>query len=371
MPRRRSSATALAALAAVALLGCRERPEPADEETGEAALQAPAPGKPVRIIYPAAPGSFVDLVANMTPTVVHLASTTKVSGGPASMLPDGQADYALGSGILLDTEGYVLTNDHVIASAPEIRVRLWDQVELAGTVVGRDTKLDIALVKIEGSPRYQPARLGDSDQLQVGEWVAALGNPFGEEVTVTAGVVTATGRTAQDEIAGRAFSFRSLLRTDAAIDAANSGGPLVNVNGEVVGLATALISGSGGQGAARGHAIPISRIKHLLPMLKREGTITRAWLGVFIHPVTEEVARERKLEVIAGALVSDVVPGSPAARADIRPGDIILRFDNRDVNDRTLPWISATSGVGRRIPVTLWRSGGQKQLEIVSERMPE
>jgi len=311
------------------------------------------------------PGMFS--VAGMTPTVVHLSSTTKVTGGPASMFPDGQADYALGSGILLDTEGYVLTNDHVIANAPEIRVRLWDQVELAGTVVGRDTKLDIALVKIEGSPRYKPARLGDSDQLQVGEWVAALGNPFGEEVTVTAGVVTATGRTAQDEIAGRAFSFRSLLRTDADVNAANSGGPLVNVNGEVVGVATAIT----GQGAARGHAIPISRIKHLLPMFKREGSITRAWLGVFIHPVTEEVARERKLEVIAGALVSDVVPGSPAAKADIRPGDIILRFDGREVNDRSLPWISATSGVGRRIPVTLWRAGGEKQLEVVSERMPE
>jgi serine protease Do len=363
---RRSSHLALAA--ALALAGCRERSEQRDAGSAEPPPpRAAADGKPVRIIYPAAPGSFVDLVANLTPSVVHIASTTKVSGGPASLFPDGQADYALGSGILLDTEGYVLTNDHVIANAPELRVRLWDQIELAATVVGRDSKLDIALLKIDGSGRYKPARLGDSDQLQVGEWIAALGNPFGDEVTVTAGVVSATGRTAQDEIAGRPFSFRSLLRTDADVNAGNSGGPLVNVNGEVVGIATAIA----GQGGSRGFAIPISRIKHLLPMLRREGTITRAWLGVFIHPVTEEVARERRLETVTGALVSDVVPGSPAAKAGVRPGDVILRFDNRDIDHRSLPWISATSGVGRRIPVTLWRDGGQKQIEVVSERMPE
>jgi len=368
MPRRSTASLSAVLLAAVAVAGgCRERTEVRDAGPAAPAAKPTGDGKPVRIIYPAAPGSFVDLVANVSPSVVHIRSTTKVSGGPASMYPDSPPDYALGSGTLLDTEGYVLTNDHVIANAPELRVVLWDHVELAATVVGRDTKLDIALLKIEGSPRLKPARIGDSDQLQVGEWVAVLGNPFGDEVTVSAGVVSATGRTAQDEIAGKPFNYRSLLRSDADVNPGNSGGPLVNVNGEVVGVATAL----NGQSGARGHAIPISRIKHLLPMLKREGTITRAWLGIFIHPVTEEVARERKLEVVAGALVSDVVPGSPAARAGIRPGDIVLRFDGREVDHRSLPWVAATSGVGRRIPVTLWRDGGQINLEVISERMPE
>lgn len=356
--------------AIVALGGCRERVISKDAAPpGEpAALPvARTETKPVRIIYPAAPGSFVDLAEDLRASVVHIASSTRVSNGPASMFPEAQDDYALGTGVLIDDAGHILTNDHVIKNAPELRVVLFDGVETVATVLGRDSKLDLALLKIDASPRLKVARLGDSDQLQTGEWVVALGNPFGDELTLSAGVVSATGRAAQSRLAGPSpYDFRAYIRTDARIDAGNSGGPLVNTAGELVGLNTAVR----GRDAGIGFALPINRIKPLLTMLERDGSVTRAFLGVLIHPVTPELAQQRQLKEVTGALVSEVIAGAPAALAGIKAGDVILSYDGKTVDHRNFPWISASSGVGRPINVVVWRSGGERTLRVVPTEMP-
>lgn len=370
MLRRPRHSALLCVCALAAVLGCRDKPAlqydaaPAMEPTMPTRA---SPSKPVRIIYPAAPGSFVDLAADLRSSVVHIRSTTKVSGGPAGMFPGGGDDYALGSGFLLDTQGHILTNQHVIANAHELRVVLHDNVERVAVVLGSDTKLDIALLKIDANPRMKPARLGDSDQLQVGEWIVALGNPFGDELTVSAGIISAVGRTSQDGIAGPSpYNFRSFLRTDAAIDPGNSGGPLVNTAGEVVGIATAATD----RKARAGFAVPINRIKPLIPMLK-DGEVTRAWLGIFIHPVTQELAQQAKLEEVTGAYVSEVIPGGPAARAGIKARDIILEYNKRSVDHKTFPHLAAMTGINQRVPVTVWRNGKKLTLELISEAMPK
>jgi S1-C subfamily serine protease len=308
----------------------------------------------------------VDLAEDLRASIVHIASSTRVSHGPASMFPEAEDDYALGTGVLIDDEGYILTNDHVIKNAPELRVVLFDGVETTATVLGRDPKLDLALLKIDASPRLKVARLGDSDQLQTGEWVVALGNPFGDELTLSAGVISATGRGSQSRLAASPYDFRAYIRTDARIDAGNSGGPLVNTAGEVVGLSTAVR----GRDAGIGFALPINRIKPLLPMLQRDGVVTRAFLGVMIHPVTPDLARQREMKEVTGALVSEVIPGAPAAIAGIKAGDVILSYDGKQIDHRNFPWVSASSGIGRPINVVVWRSGGERTLRVVPTQMP-
>lgn len=381
-PRR----AALAWLAAVLCLapGCRTRtegdtsagPESAEEPNAAEAEPAASAGRAgeaggdesVRIVYPNAPGSFVDLVDEVGPSVVHIRSATPVKGGPAdALLGAGQPSHALGSGFVVDNAGHVLTNDHVVASAGELRV-VAGGTELPARVIGRDAKLDVALLEVDARPgELRPARLGSSKDLRTGEWVVALGNPFGDEVAAAAGIVSALGAGAGDAIAGQRVALASFLRVDAAIDAGLSGGPLVDTAGEVVGMATAVER----RGAAGGFAVPIDRATQILPMLRDEGRVTRAWLGVFVHPVTADTAARLGLEAPTGALVSDVVAGSPAARARIEPGDVILRFDGEEVDSRSLPWRAATAGIGRRIDVEVWRNGARRELTLVSEKMPE
>lgn len=350
--------------------GCREGG--GADDAGVTTEPAPEPRRPsgddpVRIVYPAAPGSFVDLVDELGESVVNLRTTRKVSGGPSSVYPTAEDDFTLGSGVLIDSAGLVLTNDHVIASAGELRVVLHDGTEVGARVLGRDPRLDVALLEIDAAPRYRAAPLGSSDQLNVGEWVLALGNPFAGEVTASACIVSALGRASAAGLSGTGPGYRTFLHTDCAIDASNSGGPLVNTAGEVVG-----INSAGEKRAGRtGFAVPIDRVKDILPMLKDEGRVVRAWLGVFIHPVTDEIARQHNLETITGALVSDVVPGSPAARAGVKPGDVILKYDDKDVDHRNLPWLSQTSGIGRRLPVVVWRNKGTRTLTLHTEAMPE
>jgi len=322
----------------------------------------------VRIIYPAAPGSFVDLAADLKDSVVHIRSTTKVTGGPDAIFPNEEEGYALGSGVIYDINGHILTNEHILADARELRVVLANNEEMAATIIGRDPKHDLAVLKIDGSSRLHPAPLGDSDRLQVGEWVVALGNPFGDEMTVSAGIISSLGRTSLDRIIGAPrVNYRSFLRTDAVIDAGNSGGPLVNTAGEVVGLNSA----TDPRRASAGFAVPINRVKRLVPVLEAEGGPTRAWLGIFIHPVTTEVARERGLPSVTGALVSQVIPGGPAAKAGIKPGDVILEFDGHDVDEKNFPWISSTTGIGNTVEVVVWRNGGKRRLQLVTERKPK
>lgn len=356
-------------------LGCRPREPKQSAASGD--TSAPAESKtgadtktgPVRIVYPAAPGSFVNLTKELAPSVVHLRSTTKVNSGPGSLMPGVTDSYALGTAFVLDRKGHLVTSEHLIVSAaPEIRAVLHGGEEVAVKVVGRDSKLDLALLKIDVPPaQLKPVRLGDSDLLQVGEWVLALGNPHGTEVTASAGLISALGTSDYDSIAGSKVNYQSFLRTDANIDVGNSGGPLVDTSGAVVGINSAVAS----QGGDMRLVIPINRAHQVFPMLQRDGVVTRAWLGVFVHPVTAEVARDRKLEQAGGALVSDVVPSSPAARAGILAGDIILEFDGKAVDNRSLPWLASTTAIGRPILVLVWRSGQARELNLVSEKMPE
>ncbi len=356
--------------------GCRPRTDdksatdpkaPEQGSSDSAKEKAPLSG-PVRIVYPAAPGSFVNLTKELAPSVVHLRSTSKVSGGPGSLMPGVTESYALGTAFILNLEGHLVTSEHLVATAPEIRAVLANGKEVKAKVVGRDPKLDLALLKIDVPPaELRPMRLGDSDLLQVGEWVLALGNPNGTEVTASAGLISALGTSDFDSIAGSKTNYHTFLRTDAKIDVGNSGGPLVDTTGAVIGINSAVAS----QGGDMRLVIPINRAHQVFPMLKRDGVVTRSWLGVFVHPVTAEVARDRKLETPAGALVSDVIPSSPAARAGVLAGDIILEFDGKKIDHRTLPWLASTSAIGSPILVVVWRSGQSRELNLVSEKMPE
>ncbi len=368
--------TAIVSLLVVPLLACRSRHENALSEDAmvvpalamDAALPDPKPKPgPVRIVYPAAPGSFVKLCNELAPSVVHLRSTTKVKGGPADLFPDAKDSHALGTAIVWDRKGYLLTSEHIIASAPEIEVVLGGQ-RYPVTVVGRDSKLDLALLKT-GAPvsLLKPVRRGDSDNVSVGEWVLALGNPLGDEVTASAGILSSLGSTENESISRKTISYQSFLRTDAKINVGNSGGPLIDTSGAVIGINTAIATHSG----TIALAIPINRAAAVFAMLEKNGEVTRTWLGVFIHPVTMSVAKERRLEVATGALVSELVPGSPATLAGILPGDVILEFDGQKVDHRSLPLIASTSEVGKRIEVLVWRNGAPRTLILRSESMPK
>lgn len=350
---------------------CRERAAPDASDAPSAAtapLPSSAPGAPIRIVYPAAPGSFVDLTAELAPSILHLRSTSKVIGGPATLMPEGGDSYALGTAFVLDREGHLVTSEHLISTAPELRVVMANGLEVSAQVVGRDSMLDLALLKIDvPAAQLKPMRLGDSEGGHVGEWVLALGNPQGTEVTASAGILSSLGTSNHDSIARSRTNYQSFLQTDAVINVGNSGGPLVDTSGAVIGICTAVETSAGQIGLA----VPIDRAKQIFPMLKRDGQVSRAWLGVFVHPVTMEVARERKLESASGALVSDVVPGSPAAKAGVKAGDIILEFDGKNVDHRSLPWLASTAAIGQKTVLRIWRSGQSRELSLVGEKMPE
>lgn len=401
----RSTSRAIPRLLAAVLLplltaGCRlsepeEQPQPTPEPPAPTAPSgghdaAPAAGdtppavaresdvredqqSPVRVVYPGQ--SLGHLVADLRGAVVNIRTTAKVKGGPASMYPGAEDDVSLGSGFVLDDAGHVLTNDHILAQARALRVVLAagaGRVDVPARIVGRAPELDIALLAVDTDLPLEPAPLGDSSALHVGEWVVALGNPFGREITASAGIVSSIeGAESIPSLDSSPMRYRSLLVTDAAIHPGNSGGPLVDTSGRVVGVSTA----TDPRGVGLGFAMPIDRVQAILPMLKQEGRFRRSWLGVFIHPVEPPVAEDGAAQAGAssprGALVSEVVPGSPAAKAGIQAGDIVMRFDGHDVDHRNLPWLAATTGKGRRIPLVVWRDGSEQALALVSELMPE
>jgi S1-C subfamily serine protease len=332
---------------------------------------AAAPATTTRVLYPSAPGSFVELVANARHGVVAIRSGTPVKSGPAAVFPgtpETTADVALGTGFLIESHGvYVLTNDHIAAAATDLRVVLPDHREAPAKLVGRDVRLDLALLSID-VPRLTGLPLGNSDDLQVGEWLVVLGNPFGDEVTASAGVVSATGRdVAGSLVPGRAMGFRTFLETDAHVHRGNSGGPVIDTAGQVVGVAVA----TGDRLGEVSFAIPINRVKEVVDALRDFGQVARSWLGVLVQPVGADQAQAAGLPKPSGALVTEVKPGSPAARAALRAGDIILSWGDREVDHRTLPWIVAQTPPGRATSVTVWRSRAQIQLPVVPEKMPE
>lgn len=378
MSRPRSSAsTHLAPLLLCALLcadaGCRRREK-------EKPPAEPTKAPPVKILYPTAPGSFVKLAARLGDTVVHLHTDVPVRGGPADWFPAAgtpqspllgglieRMQHSLGSGFVIDTAGYILTNAHVVAKADKIRVRLRGGADVAGKLVGQDKRTDVALLKIEVpmDVRLKPARLGSSKQLQPGEWVVAMGDPFGMGTTVSAGVVSTKER--HGGPLGQQ-GYWAYIQTDAAITPGNSGGPLVNVIGEVVGIATAVDPDTHGLG----FAVPIDLVQKILPMLRRDGRVVRAWVGIYMARVSEEKAKDVGLKQAEGALVTSVVARGPAERAGLRTDDIILSFDGKKVLDADeLPWIASMSGVNRMVPVKVWRNGKALSFTLKTEPMPE
>ncbi|MGH7926702.1 MAG: DegQ family serine endoprotease [Candidatus Binatia bacterium] len=274
--------------------------------------------------------------------------------------PGGSAPRrGLGSGVIIDQKGLILTNNHVVENAEKITVKLSDEREFDAKVVGRDPKTDIAVIQInDGKGSFSVAPLGDSSRLQVGEWVVAMGSPFGLDNTLTAGVVSAKGR----QIG--AGPYDNFIQTDASINPGNSGGPLVNLRGEVVGINTAIFSRSGGN-LGIGFAIPIDLAKEILPELIKTGKVTRGWLGVTIQRVTPEIAESLGLEKSRGALVGNVAEGSPADQAGIKVGDVIIEYNGKPVEDSShLPILVARTGVGKSVEATVIRDKKEVPLTI-------
>jgi serine protease Do len=382
---RRPAATAVAVIAVVAiagagLAGCREREAPTDDHasvTGTPpALTGPAA---TRIMYPGAPGSFVDLVAGARHGVVAIRSAAPVKSGPAAIFPgtpEATSDVALGTGFLIEAHGeshgtYVLTNDHIAAAASELQVVLPDRTAVPAKLAGRDVRLDLALLSIElgrDAPHLVPLALGNSNDLQVGEWLVVLGDAFGDEVTASVGVVSATGREAAGSlVAARAIGFRTFLQTDARIHRGNSGGPVLDTAGQVVGIAVATSDRPG----EVSFAVPINRVKEEIDSLRELGQVSHSWLGVLVQPVDATLAQTAGLAKPAGAIVTEVKTGSPAARAGLRAGDIVLAWGDREVDHRSLPFVVAQAPTGRPINVTVWRSRAKVVLPVVPEKLPE
>nr|WP_223913329.1 DegQ family serine endoprotease [Geobacter sp. AOG1] len=329
---------------------------------------------------------FVELARKLKPTVVNI-STAKVitpqkrlkRPSPSPFGTDPFEDFferffeempqrprkerSLGSGFIISNEGYILTNNHVVAGSSEIKVKLADGREFGGEIKGLDEKLDLALIKIDAKEPLPAAVLGDSDGIQIGEWVMAIGNPFGLAETVTAGIVSAKGR-----VIGSG-PYDDFIQTDASINPGNSGGPLFNARGEVIGINTAIVAG--GQGI--GFAIPVNMAKNIIPQLRDKGRVTRGWLGVSIQPITQELAQSFGLAATkGGALVADVVKESPADKAGLKAGDIILEFDGRDIHEMNeLPRLVATTPVGKKVPLKVLRDGKQEELTVAIDLLKD
>ncbi len=322
------------------------------------------------------PASFADLVEGLMPAVVNISSTQKARDPkdipglpefpPGSSFEDFYEEFmkrrgldgpvippsSLGSGFVIDAEeGYIVTNNHVIQNADEVRVTFHDDETIEAEVIGMDEKTDIAILKVDTDKKLTELKFGDSNDLRIGDWILAIGNPFGLGGTVTAGIVSAQRR---DINAG---PYDNFIQTDASINRGNSGGPMFNVNGEVIGINTAIFSPTGGS-VGIGFAIPSSITEPVITQLIKYGRTRRGWLGVRIQEVTEEIAESLGLDDPEGALVASVIENSPAEDAAIKPGDIILEFNGRDVPKiRDLPLIVAETEIGSTVEVVVWRDG--------------
>jgi len=328
------------------------------------------------------PDSFADLAERLLPTVVNVSTTQKVEEDDARrQFEEFFRDFferregeeprprrrpsSLGSGFVVDPDGYIVTNNHVIADADEITVRFHDDTTRSAEIVGRDDKTDLALLKVETEEPLPAAEWGDSKSVRIGDWVIAIGNPFGLGGTVTAGIVSARSR---DINAG---PYDDFLQTDASINRGNSGGPMFNTDGKVIGVNTAIFSPSGGS-IGIGFAIPSSIAKNVISQLREFGDVKRAWLGVRIQTVTPELAEGLRLDEPRGALVASVSEGGPAAQAGIKQGDVILKFDGREVEEmRRLPRMVAETRIGKAVDVVVWRKGERETIEVTLGKLDD
>lgn len=356
---------------------------PRADDARRACLSALAAVAALALLLPGAasaadrPDTFANLADELLPTVVNISTTQKMDeDNPRKKFEEffkeffeergeeGQRPHpqrrpsSLGSGFVVDPSGYIVTNSHVIADADEITVRFHDDTTKKAEIVGHDDKTDLALLKVETDKKLKAAEWGDSKQTRIGDWVLAIGNPFGLGGTVTAGIVSARSR---DINAG---PYDDFLQTDAAINRGNSGGPMFNTEGKVIGVNTAIFSPSGGS-IGIGFAIPSAIAKNVVSQLRATGDVQRAWLGVRIQNVTKELAEGLRLEEPRGALVASVSEGGPAETAGIRQGDVILRFDGEKVPEmRELPRMVAETRIGKKVDVVIWRKGQKRTLEI-------
>lgn len=337
----------------------------------------------------AAPDGFADLAEKLLPAVVNISTTQNIAAGvqaeegapeipPDLQLPPGSPfeeffhDFmekqknsghkhkamALGSGFIIDPSGYIVTNYHVVQDADEITVILQDDTNMPATVVGRDKKTDLALLKVISKKPLPSVNWGDSDKARVGDWILAIGDPYGLGGTVTAGIISARAR---DINSG---PYDEYLQTDAPINRGNSGGPMFNMEGDVVGVNTAIFSPSGGS-IGIGFAIPSSLAKNIIDQLRVSGKIRRGWLGVHIQMVTKDIADSLGLSAAKGALVSSVTPDGPGAKAGIQSGDVITMFDGKEVPEmRRLPLMVAETEVDKTVDVTVFRKGQNVNLKV-------
>jgi serine protease Do len=276
--------------------------------------------------------------------------------------PEGRGQ-GIGSGFIISTDGYVLTNAHVVADSDEVTVRLADSREFKGKIVGVDSRTDVALLKVNATG-LPTVKLGNSEQLKVGEWVAAIGSPFGFVNTITAGIVSAKGRSLPDE------SFVPFIQTDVAVNPGNSGGPLLNLKGEVVGINSAIYSRTGGYMGVS-FAIPIEVALDVTKQLQATGKVTRGRLGVQIQALTPELAKSFRLENTNGVLVASVEPGSPADKSGLQAGDVILTFNGKPVqNANELPRVVAATKPGTTVALEVWRGGAKRQVKAILAEFP-
>ncbi|MGH7393635.1 MAG: Do family serine endopeptidase [Candidatus Rokuibacteriota bacterium] len=332
--------------------------------------------------------AFVGVAERVRPAVVHIGTVQVARSRRGPTVPSPYADDpffkdffdqffgprrpgapgefrqpGLGSGVIVDRRGYVLTNFHVVKGADAVTLRLSNKREYRGRIVGSDPKTDLAVVRFEPDAELTTAPLGNSDALRVGEWAIAIGNPFGLDQTVTVGVVSATGR-ADVGIA----SYENFIQTDASINPGNSGGPLVNLRGEVIGINTAIVAT--GQGI--GFAIPANMAKRITAQLMDRGKVTRGWIGVSLQPITTELAQALGLGGTRGAIVGRVYPGSPAATAELKQNDVITSFDGVDVDDyHHLQRLAAEAEVGRSVKLGVVRDRKPRTVELKVAEAPD
>ncbi len=328
-------------------------------------------------------GSFADLVEDLLPAVVNISSTQKIEQAEdfpeLPQFPDGSPfeDFfeefmerrghgmpaipsaSLGSGFIIDAEkGYIITNGHVVKDADEIRVILHDDESVPAEIIGHDEKTDLAVLKIETDKKLTAVQFGESETLRVGDWIVAIGNPFGLGGTVTAGIVSARQRDIQSG------PYDDYIQTDASINRGNSGGPMFNLDGNVIGINTAIFSPSGGS-VGIGFAIPSSLAKPVVDQIIQYGRTRRGWLGVRIQSVTDEIAESLGLEKAKGALVASITKGGPAEESGLKAGDIILKFNGKEVDTmRALPRIVAETSIDSKAELIYWRDGKEKKTKV-------
>ena len=379
---------AMAAMLLGAVVHSQMRPETALARPAEAAAPGAAADTVARPRGPLTLDTFRDVARLQTNGVVNISTSKVVRGGnphgdlrefgddfmerffgPGGGTPRPQTQRSLGSGFVVDKEGYVLTNRHVVEGADQITVQVGRR-DYPAKLVGRDARTDVALVKIEPKETLTVLNLGDSDQTEVGEWVMAIGNPFGlGGQSVTVGVVSYKGRTLTLGMQGTSVD---MIQTDAAINPGNSGGPLLNTRGEVIGINTLIITRGAPQSAGVGFAVPINVAKEILPQLREKGRVVRGWLGVVIQPVSEDMAKSLRMDQAKGAIIADVTRDSPAEKAGLKPGDVVVTADGRAIEDSSaLSRYIASKAPGSTVRLQILRNGAPSTMSLTLGTFPD